>query len=42
MADFHRRKRGVHKMLRDLDRNSREAMKAAADKARQLKKQYGA
>jgi D-ribulokinase len=30
MADFHRRKRGVHKMLRDLDRGSREAMKAAA------------
>jgi D-ribulokinase len=30
MADFHRRKRAVHKMLRDLDRNSREAMKVAA------------
>ena len=27
LADFHRRKRGVHKMLRQLDRDSREAMK---------------
>ena len=29
LADFHRRKRGVHKMLRQLDRDSREAMKRA-------------
>jgi D-ribulokinase len=33
MADFHRRKRGVHKMLRELDRSSREAMKRAPGEA---------
>lgn len=35
MADFHRNKRAVHAMLRDLDRNSRAAMRdAAGDAAR--------
>ena len=33
LADFHRRKRGVHKMLRALDRDSREAMKRAPGEA---------
>ena len=29
LADFHRQKRSVHRMLRQLDRDSREAMKQA-------------
>ena len=29
LADFHRQKRSVHRMLRQLDHDSREAMKQA-------------
>jgi D-ribulokinase len=33
LADFHRKKRRVHKMLRELDRDSREAMRRAPGEA---------
>jgi len=33
LADFHRRKRGVHRMLGELDRGAREAMTRASGEA---------